>query len=107
MRQRTRSIAGRALTVALSLALVAAVVADLRRPPREQIAARAAISAIHWYQSRLAGHLGLACRFTPTCSHYAVAVIERHGFVSGSWRAARRIARCGPWTAQGTVDLPD
>jgi hypothetical protein len=50
---------------------------------------------------------GLKCRFTPSCSRYAEAVLRKHGIVAGSWLALRRIARCGPWTPAGTVDLPD
>jgi uncharacterized protein len=49
---------------------------------------------------------GIQCRFTPTCSHYADAVIMKHGAVVGSWHAVTRLARCGPWTAPGTVDEP-
>lgn len=81
--------------------------ADLSRPPREQLTSRAALSAIRWYKAHISGHLGVECRFTPSCSTYATAVIQRHGFLVGGWRAAKRIARCGPWTPAGTVDKPD
>ena len=50
---------------------------------------------------------GIQCRFTPTCSQYADAVIATDGAVAGSWRAVKRLARCGPGTAMGTVDEPD
>jgi putative membrane protein insertion efficiency factor len=68
-----------------------------------------ALAAIHGYQHRLspiAARIGLRCRFAPTCSRYAETVIVRDGVVRGGWKAARRIARCGPWTPMGTVDLP-
>jgi len=68
-----------------------------------------AIATIHGYQRALApaaARIGLRCRFTPTCSRYAEAVIARDGFMRGGLRAARRIARCGPWTAPGTTDAP-
>jgi uncharacterized protein len=90
--------------------LTAALAWDLTRPPALQWSAAAVVSAIHLYQrtgspwlSRTVGR----CRFTPTCSRYAEVVIQRHGLLRGGWRAARRIARCGPWTPLGTVDLPD
>ena len=51
--------------------------------------------------------IGIQCRFTPTCSRYADVVIARHGTVAGTWRTVTRLARCGPWTAMGTVDEPD
>ncbi len=50
--------------------------------------------------------VGVQCRFEPTCSHYADAVIATHGAARGSWLTVRRLARCGPWTPEGTVDMP-
>jgi len=64
------------------------------------------VSAIRWYKASLSRQLGARCRFTPTCSDYALAVIMRHGAVRGGWLTAKRLARCGPWTPMGTVDLP-
>jgi putative membrane protein insertion efficiency factor len=69
----------------------------------------AAIATIHGYQRTLApllGRAGFRCRFTPTCSRYAEAVIARDGLLKGGLEAARRIARCNPWTPLGTVDGP-
>jgi uncharacterized protein len=68
-----------------------------------------AIAAIHGYQrdlAPLAAIAGARCRFTPTCSRYAEIVIRRDGVIRGSWRAVKRIARCGPWTPMGTLDVP-
>jgi hypothetical protein len=82
---------------------------DLSRPPAVQLGTAAAVGAIHVYQrtlSPLFGQAGVRCRFTPSCSHYAETVIRRNGILEGGWRAARRIARCGPWTPMGTVDQP-
>jgi len=67
------------------------------------------VSAIHGYQHTIAplvGRAGVRCRFTTSCSHYAEVVIARDGLLRGGWRAATRIARCGPWTTPGTVDEP-
>ncbi len=90
--------------------LVAVLAWDVTRPPASQWSAAAALSAIHLYQrtaAPLLARTGARCRFTPTCSRYAATAIEKHGVVAGGWRAAKRIARCGPWTAMGTVDWPD
>jgi putative membrane protein insertion efficiency factor len=79
------------------------------RAPAHQLSARALRAGIHAYQHTLSPvmpTLGVQCRFTPTCSHYADAVIARDGAVVGSWRAVKRLARCGPWTEQGTRDEP-
>jgi putative membrane protein insertion efficiency factor len=68
-----------------------------------------ALASIHFYQRALspaAERIGIRCRFTPTCSRYAEVVIRRDGVMRGGWRAAQRMARCGPWTPAGTVDRP-
>jgi uncharacterized protein len=94
------------LTASVCLLLTTLLAADVSRPPARQVTSRAAISAIQWYQSSVSPRLGGQCRFTPTCSAYAKAVIERHGALRGGWMAAKRIARCGPWTRAGTNDPP-
>jgi len=92
------------------LVLVAgAVLYDVTRPPAQQAGARFVVAGIHVYHARLSplvGSAGIACRFSPTCSRYAEAVIARDGLVRGSWLAAKRIVRCGPWTPRGTKDPP-
>jgi len=91
------------------LAAAAAFAWDAARPPDRQVSARLAVAGIHAYQSRLAPLAGPwtgVCRFTPSCSRYAEAVIARDGVVKGGWLAVRRTARCGPWTAAGTHDPP-
>jgi putative membrane protein insertion efficiency factor len=82
---------------------------DLARPAPRQLSARALVGAIHVYQATLSKRLGAAgvrCRFTPTCSHFAVGAIRKDGALVGSARAAWRVMRCGPWTKAGTVDPP-
>lgn len=48
-----------------------------------------------------------ACRFYPSCSHYAEEALLRHGLWRGSWLAARRVCRCGPWSPGGYDPVPD
>jgi uncharacterized protein len=89
--------------------LLALVVLDLVRPPAHQVTARLLLGGIHLYQATLSPRmpgLGIQCRFTPTCSHYAEGAIVRYGALFGSLRAVWRIARCGPWTPRGTIDPP-
>lgn len=96
------------ILAAVAIVLIAAAL-DLRRPPASQLATRAAVAAIHVYQATLSplyARMGARCRFTVTCSHYGEAVIAKFGVISGGWMAAKRIARCGPWTPMGTVDPP-
>ncbi len=47
------------------------------------------------------GLLFSSCRFTPSCSHYAVEALQRRGPVIGPWLALRRVARCNPLCAGG------
>ncbi|MBV8202578.1 MAG: membrane protein insertion efficiency factor YidD [Acidobacteria bacterium] len=95
---------------AVPLVLLAVLLAfDLSRPPASQLSARLLLGGIHLYQATLSPRLGawgVRCRFRPTCSHYAAGAIARYGALSGSLRAAWRVARCGPWTPQGTDDPP-
>ena len=98
----------RRLWAAIAIVLIA-IALDLRRPPSDQLSSRAAVGAIHVYQATLSPlyeRLGVRCRFTPTCSHYGEAVIARFGVARGGAMAMKRILKCGPWTAAGTVDPP-
>ena len=87
-----------------------AVALDLARPPSQQMSARLLIGGIHLYRQTTSPWMpaiGARCRFEPTCSRYAEASIRRHGALVGSARAVGRLARCGPWTPAGTLDLPE
>ena len=70
------------------------------------LAARALILAIRAYQTARRGRLS-PCRYWPTCSHYALEAIERHGAPRGSWLAVRRIGRCHPWGGHGVDPVPE
>ena len=58
------------------------------------------------YRLLLKPWLGQACRFEPTCSHYALVALERHGAVVGASLAAGRLLRCHPWCDGGCDDVP-
>lgn len=93
--------------VLFAVVVVALCVADLTRAPERQLSARVALAGIHLYQatlSRAFAASGMACRFSPTCSHYAEACVRRYGLVRGGGMALARVVRCGPWTPAGTVD---
>ncbi len=46
------------------------------------------------------------CRFTPTCSQYAVEAVMKHGIFKGSWLAVKRICRCRPGGGSGYDPVP-
>jgi putative membrane protein insertion efficiency factor len=64
------------------------------------------LGAIRAYRLLLSPWWGGQCRFSPTCSEYAAEAITRHGSLSGSWLALRRIARCHPWCVGGFDPVP-
>lgn len=64
------------------------------------------LGLIRVYRVTLSGWLGGQCRFYPSCSHYAEDAIRMHGAVRGTFLAAWRIARCGPFTRGGVDHVP-
>lgn len=65
------------------------------------------IAFIRLYKILLSPFLGQHCRFTPTCSSYAIEAIEKHGVFRGSWLSLRRLSSCHPWHAGGYDPVPD
>ena len=61
---------------------------------------------IRAYQVTLAPYMLTQCRFTPTCSHYTFAAVERYGALKGSWLGAKRILRCHPFHPGGFDPVP-
>ena len=47
-----------------------------------------------------------SCRFTPTCSQYALEALRKHGLLKGSWLTLRRLSRCHPWGGSGYDPVP-
>ena len=70
------------------------------------IMARILIWLIKAYQMLLSPFFGQQCRFYPTCSQYAIEVINKHGAIAGSYYMIRRLLRCHPWHAGGHDQIP-
>jgi hypothetical protein len=64
------------------------------------------VSLVRGYQIAVSPWLGPACRFEPSCSHYAAEAIERHGVGRGSWLAVKRLSRCRPLGGCGYDPVP-
>ena len=61
----------------------------------------ALIGVVRAYQYVLAPHLPKTCRYTPSCSVYAVEALEKYGAVKGGILALHRLLRCNPWGGHG------
>ena len=59
------------------------------------------ILLIRIYQLIISPWLGPKCRFTPTCSAYAIEAFQKYGLLKGGWMTIRRISRCHPWGGHG------
>ncbi len=66
-------------------------------------ALRAVVLGYQWFVRPV---LPAACRFHPSCSDYAAEAIDRHGALKGGRLAAKRLCRCGPWSAGGYDPVP-
>ncbi|MEW5811803.1 MAG: membrane protein insertion efficiency factor YidD [Actinomycetota bacterium] len=68
---------------------------------------RAVVSLIQLYRNTVSPLRLPTCRFTPTCSQYAVEALTEFGLVRGSWLALVRLLKCGPWHNGGWDPIPD
>ena len=59
------------------------------------------------YQRFISPLLAPRCRFSPSCSAYAMEALERHGLWQGGWLSVWRLLRCHPFTAGGYDPVPD
>jgi uncharacterized protein len=69
--------------------------------------ARALLFAVRVYQAFFSALMPSACKFYPSCSHYAADAVRIHGARRGSWLALRRVSRCHPFTRGGVDFVPD
>jgi uncharacterized protein len=64
------------------------------------------IALIKLYQWIVSPLIGPKCRFTPTCSQYAIEALKKHGLIKGSWLTIKRLSRCHPWGGHGYDPVP-
>ena len=71
-----------------------------------EIPRRMVMLPIRGYQKFISPGLPPSCRFTPSCSQYALEAVAKHGALKGSWLAARRLVRCHPFNPGGYDPIP-
>ena len=65
------------------------------------------ILPIRAYQYLISPLLPSSCRYSPTCSQFAIEALQKHGVFAGGWMAIKRIGRCHPWHEGGYDPVPD
>ena len=64
------------------------------------------IIVIKIYQVLISPLFPSSCRYTPTCSHYTVEALKKHGLFKGGWLGIKRISKCHPWGGNGHDPVP-
>lgn len=64
------------------------------------------VGAIEAYQRLISPFMPPACRFYPSCSHYAKEAVQRHGVAKGLFLAAKRLGKCHPFHSGGVDPVP-
>ncbi len=65
------------------------------------------IACVRWYQRHISAHTKPTCRFTPTCSQYAIEAFSRFGTLRGGLLSVWRILRCNPFGGHGYDPVPE
>lgn len=71
-----------------------------------KVAVRLMELPVHFYRLCISPMLPRCCRYTPTCSQYALDALRLHGPLRGSWLTLRRLLRCHPWGGSGWDPVP-
>ncbi len=64
------------------------------------------IGLIKIYQHIISPYTPVTCRYQPTCSHYTVEALQKHGLFKGGRLAIKRIFSCHPWGGKGYDPVP-
>ncbi|WP_343913816.1 membrane protein insertion efficiency factor YidD [Aquimarina litoralis] len=65
------------------------------------------IGLIKFYQNFISPLTPATCRYQPTCSHYSLEALQKHGLIKGGKLAIKRIFSCHPWGGSGYDPVPD
>ncbi|MDE5963305.1 MAG: membrane protein insertion efficiency factor YidD [Alistipes sp.] len=64
------------------------------------------VALVRFYQLCISPLTPPSCRFTPTCSQYALEALRKYGPLKGLWLAVKRLSRCHPWGGSGYDPVP-
>ncbi|SFZ81929.1 membrane protein insertion efficiency factor YidD [Tenacibaculum maritimum] len=64
------------------------------------------ILLVRFYQLAISPFTPATCRYTPTCSSYAIEALKEYGLLYGGWLAIKRIFSCHPWGGSGYDPVP-
>ncbi|MDR1865210.1 MAG: membrane protein insertion efficiency factor YidD [Bacteroidales bacterium] len=64
------------------------------------------IALVKFYRYGISPLTSASCRYTPTCSQYAIEALQKYGTLKGGWLALKRILRCHPWGGSGYDPVP-
>jgi len=64
------------------------------------------ILLVKFYQKIISPLTPATCRYTPTCSHYTLTALQKHGIFKGGWLSIKRIFSCNPWGGSGYDPVP-
>jgi hypothetical protein len=79
----------------------------MKKRTTRELAKGGLIILIHLYQHTLSILLGPSCRFTPSCSSYALLSIQRFGIMEGVWLTLKRLIKCHPFHPGGYDPVPE
>lgn len=65
------------------------------------------IGLVRLYQLIISPYFPSSCRYYPTCSHYSIEALRKHGAIKGLWLSIKRIGRCHPWSEGGHDPVPE
>lgn len=72
----------------------------------KRVAVLPALLLVRFYQVCISPLTPPSCRFTPTCSQYAVEALQKYGLFKGGWLTFKRLMRCMPWGGSGYDPVP-
>jgi uncharacterized protein len=85
---------------------MASVASTAEEGPNGSAVVRGVIFLIELYRHTISPMRLPTCRFSPTCSQYAVDALSEYGLVRGGWLALVRLLKCGPWHRGGWDPIP-